>query len=556
MAHDVVIRGGSVIDGTGRSAFAADIAIDGDTITEISEGAAVEAPGTREVDATGHIVTPGFIDAHTHLDAQLGWDPLVTPVSWHGVTTALIGNCGVTFAPVRPGAAKTLADMMETVEDIPSELILNGLPWNWEGYGGYLDALEASAPAINIAGLVGHCAVRYYVMGARAVDEQPNECELAEMAELVGQSISEGAAGFSTSRIIGHRLPDGRDVPGTHAAHSELVQIAEGVKAAGGGLMQNVLNLSGDFEGELDLIRKQAETTGGRVLFSITAGRSDRSGQLFLDRIAAMRADGLDVNGVAIPRGSGFLAGLVNTLPWSHGAWGDFAKLDFSGRVAALDDATTYAQLIDDAKADASFVSKIPLFYLGDGDTPDYVFDDHNSLEAAAAENGEHRVEVFLRLSRETRGKALFLLHMFNPNMKAVADLISKGDVLPGLGDAGAHVGQVMDAGWCSFVLSHWVRNEKLFSVEEAVRRMTSAPARIMGATDRGRLEVGLRADVNVIDFEKVGERMPEYVHDFPGGAGRFVQRGRGYKATLCNGEFILENDENTGLRSGSILRN
>ena len=552
MSHDLVIRNGQLIDGTGAASFRGDLAIDGDTITQIGR---VDGSGRREIDAAGHAITPGFIDIHTHLDAQIGWDPYLTPLSWHGVTTALLGNCGVTFAPVRPNDAATLAAMMETVEDIPRGAILNGLSWNWEGYGGYLDAIEEKAPAINVAGLVGHCAVRYYVMGERAVDEQPTEKELAQMAEVVAQAIREGAVGFSTSRIIGHVLPDGRDVPGTHAKHSELLRIAEAVKGAGGGLMQNVLNLSGDFEGELELIRKQAQLTGGRVLFSITAGRSDGSGRLFTDRISAMRAEGLDVNGVAIPRGSGFLAGLVNTLPWSFGSWKDLAALDFADRVAALEDPARVKALVRDAKQDKSYFSKVPIYWLGDGETPNYIFDEESALQTFADRAGEHPAQTFLRMSRDSRGKALFVIRLFNPNLRAVGDLISKGDVLPGLGDAGAHVGQVMDSGWCSFVLSHWVREEGLFSVEEAVRRMTSAPGRIMGSTDRGHLAVGKKADVNVIDLERVAERMPEFVHDFPGGAGRFIQKARGYRATVCNGEIILEHDQLVGTRSGRVLR-
>lgn len=552
MAHDIVIRNGNLIDGTGGATYRGDLAIEGDTIVAVGR---VEGEGVEEIDAAGHAVTPGFIDIHTHLDAQVGWDPYLTPLSWHGVTTALLGNCGVTFAPVRPGDADTLANMMETVEDIPAKAILGGLPWNWEGYGGYLDALEGMSPAINVGGLVGHCAVRYYVMGERAVEEQPTEAELERMAQVVGDSIRAGAIGFSTSRIIGHVLPDGRDVPGTHAEHSELIRIAEAVKDAGGGLMQNVLNMSGDFEGELELIREEAEATGDRVLFSITAGRSDGSGQLFNDRVAAMRKDGLDVNGVAIPRGSGFLAGLVNTLPWSYGSWKELAVLDFEDRLARIKDDAFCERLVSDAKEDTGYFGRVPTYWLGDGDSPNYVFDEESELATFAKRAGEHPSETFLRMSRESEGRALFVLRLFNPNLRAVADLISKGDVLPGLGDAGAHVGQVMDAGWCSFVLSHWVREEGIFPVEEAVRRMTSAPARIMGCGDRGVLAAGMKADINIIDLERVGERMPEYVHDFPDGAGRFVQKGRGYRATLVNGRVILRDDEHVGERSGQVLR-
>lgn len=551
-AHDIVIRNGNLIDGSGGAPYRGDVAFDGDTITAVGQ---VEGKGAREIDAAGHAVTPGFVDIHTHLDAQIAWDPYLTPLSWHGVTTALMGNCGVTFAPVRPNDAETLANMMETVEDIPADAILKGLPWDWEGYGGYLDAIEKTNPVINVGGLVGHCAVRFYVMGDRAVDEQPTEEELAQMAAIVGQSISEGAIGFSTSRIIGHVLPDGRQVPGTYAAHEELVQIAEAVKGAGGGLMQNVLNLSGDFEGELELIRKQAETTGDRVLFSITAGRSDGSGRLYTDRIGAMREEGLDVNGVAIPRGSGFVSGLMATLPWKYGAWSELAALDFEGRLAAIKDPARFAKLVEDADADTGVFGKVPVYWLGDGQTPNYIFDEESDLKTLAERAGETRAAAYLRLCRDSGGEALFCLRLFNPNLRAVADLISLGDVLPGLGDAGAHVGQVMDAGWCSFVLSHWVREEGLFPVEEAVRRMTSAPARLMGCTDRGLLEVGKKADVNIIDLERVSERMPEFRNDFPGGAGRFVQRANGYRATFCNGEMILENDEHVGTRSGRVIR-
>jgi len=552
MAHDIVIRNGNLIDGSGAPLVRGDVAIDGDSITAIGK---VKGEGTREIDAAGHAVTPGFVDIHTHLDAQIGWDPYLTPISWHGVTTALLGNCGVTFAPVRPNDADTLANMMETVEDIPADAILNGLPWNWEGYGGYLDAIENTNPVLNVGGLVGHCAVRYYVMGDRAVDEQPTEAELAKMADVVGESISDGAIGFSTSRIIGHVLPDGRDVPGTHAHHDELVRMAQAVKGAGGGLMQNVLNLSGDFEGELELIRKEAEATGDRVLFSITAGRSDGSGKLFTDRIGKMRQDGLDVNGVAIPRGSGFVSGLMATLPWTKGAWAELAKKDFAARLEAIKDAATFKQLVEDAEGDTGVFAKVPTYWLGDGKAPNYVFDEQSELRAIAERAGESKAAAYLRLCRDSEGEALFTLRLFNPNLRAVADLISLGDVLPGLGDAGAHVGQVMDAGWCSFVLSHWVREEGLFKIEEAVRRMTSAPARIMGCEDRGLLAAGKKADINIIDLGRVSERMPEFRHDFPGGAGRFVQRADGYRTTICNGQVTLENDEHVGTRSGQVLR-
>ena len=234
MSHEIVVTGGTIVDGTGAEPFAADLAIDDGRITAIGS----DLGGGREViDARGLTVTPGFVDLHTHLDAQIGWDPDLTPVSWHGVTTALLGNCGVTFAPCKPADRELLAGMMETVEDIPRNAILTGLPWNWEDYGGYLNAIEKLKPGINVAGMVGHCAVRFYVMGERAVEEQATEAERRRMAELVGESIDRGAVGFSTNRYAPHKLPDGRSIPGTFADPIELVEIAKQV-APRGALMQ------------------------------------------------------------------------------------------------------------------------------------------------------------------------------------------------------------------------------------------------------------------------------------------------------------------------------
>ncbi|MDH3645128.1 MAG: amidohydrolase family protein, partial [Gammaproteobacteria bacterium] len=513
------------------------------------------ATAAREVDATGLTVTPGFVDLHTHLDAQIGWDPMLTPVSWHGVTTALLGNCGVTFAPCHEKDRPFLASMMETVEDIPREAILGGLPWNWEDYGGYLDALQGLNPAINVAGLVGHCAVRYYVMGERSIDEQSNAADKQRMAEVVANSVKAGAVGFSTSRFLGHVIPDGRHVPGTHADHDELVQIATAV-GKHGGLMQNVLNLGGDFEGEVELLAAEARASGDRVLFSNTAGKTHAWGEKLGARIDALRSEGLDINGISIPRGSGFITGLQAMLIWQGDTWGELSKQDLPARLNSVRNPEFAARLIAEADANPSRFDARQMFWLGAGDAPDYDFDDRESLQAMADANGEQPVETFLRISRESEGKALFTVRFFNQNTDALAALISTDWCMPGLGDAGAHVGQIMDAGWATFVMSHWARDAGLYSTGEAVRRITSVPARVVGLKDRGTLAPGMRADINVIDFERLHERMPEMVNDFPGGANRFIQRASGYKATVCNGQIILENDEHTGVRSGEVVRN
>ncbi len=551
MANDIVIKNGTIVDGTGKPPYIADIAVNGDKITEIGK---ISGRSLREIDAEGHLTTPGFIDTHTHMDAQIGWDPMLTPISWHGVTTALMGNCGVTFAPCKKADRKFLAEMMETVEDIPRDAILEGLSWDWEGYGGYLDALEKLNPAINVAGLVGHCAVRYYVMGERAIDDQPTSEEKIRMAEVVGESIQGGAVGFSTSRLRGHVIPDGRDVPGTHALPEEIELIAKEVGKYGG-LMQNVLNMTGDFEGEVALLEKQARASKSKVLFSNTAGRTESWAQKIGDQITAMRENGLDINGICIPRGSGFLTGLQASLIWKSNTWKQLAAMNVAERLDAINNPIFCEKLIADAKNEDLRYDTRQMFWLGSGESPNYTLDGSQSLQSLADKSNEEVAETFLRISRETRGKALFVIRFFNPNVEALAEFLAMDWVMPGLGDAGAHVGQIMDAGWATFTLSHWVRERSLYSIPEAIRRLTSAPARIIGTQDRGILKPGMKADINVIDFSNLNEQMPEMVHDFPGGAGRFIQRARGYKATICNGSIILEDDYHTGERPGSIIR-
>lgn len=549
MTHDIVIRNGTLVDGSGGDLASGDLAIDDGHISAIGD---VPGKGSDEIDATGQLVTPGFVDLHTHLDAQIGWDPMLTPISWQGVTSALLGNCGVTFAPCKPEDRELIAAMMETVEDIPREAILSGLPWSWEHYGQYLDTLETLKPAINVGGLVGHCAVRYYVMGDRSAGDQPTAEEQAEIARIAGQAVKDGAIGFSTNRFLGHYMPDGRHVPGTHAHHEEVEAIAKEVGAAGG-LMQNVLNLGGDFEGEAALLRKEALASGGRVLFSITAGAKDTSGNRVRHMLDEMQADGLDISSISVPRATGGITGLQCGLPWRSGGWQELAAMEFGARLQAISDASMVQRLVADAENGDATVPATEIYWMGDGAQPEHA--NAPSLAQLAEAAIESPAETFLRLSRDSGGKTLFTMRYFNKNLTALANLISSERCFPGLGDAGAHVGQVMDGGWATFVMTHWCRDSGLYDIPEAVRRITSGPARIMGLSDRGTLAVGKRADVNVFDLDGLHEHMPEIVHDFPHGASRFIQRASGYKATVCNGKVILRDDELTGERAGIVLR-
>jgi N-acyl-D-aspartate/D-glutamate deacylase len=546
--HDVVIRGGLVVDGLGGPASHADLAIDGGTISAV--GGTV-GRGRREVDADGRLVVPGFVDLHTHLDGQVAWDPDLTPCSRHGITSVLLGNCGMSFAPVRPDGPAFLAEVMEAVEDIPRDILLGELPWDWEAYDGYLAWVERRRPALNVAGLVGHCAVRAYVMGERAFEGPATAPEIAAMAEVVGASLAGGAFGFSTSRYLRHVAPDGRPVPGTHAGRDELVAIAAAMGAQGGGLFQNVLDYGVPWPELLDLLRAEAAACG-RALFSVGVADDAEAGAHMAADLARL-AGSADVTAMCMPRPSGALSGLDGMLPYRHGAWRELDDADFPTRVSMVADPTMRARLEHDARVgDPS----IPLHWyrpLGAGPVPDYL--GQPDLVTMASAHDEHPGATWLRVAAETGGAAWWSVELFNRSVPGLFELLTCDRVLPGLGDAGAHVGQVMDAGWTTFLLSYWVRDAGHLPLEPTVARMTSQPAAILGLDRRGRIAPGCAADVNVIDLDELSLRMPRMVRDLPGGAKRFVQHASGFVATLVNGTVILEDDELTGARPGHTLR-
>ncbi|HEY5647329.1 MAG TPA: amidohydrolase family protein, partial [Pseudomonadales bacterium] len=466
-------------------------------------------------------------------------------VSWHGVTTALIGNCGMTFAPCRPSDRPLLAGMMETVEDIPKEAILGGLAWDWEQYPEYLDSIERLGTAVNVAGLIGHAAVRYYVMGERSFDSQATEEELEEMARIVAIAVEQGAFGFSTNRFEPHVAPDGRSIPGTFADVRELERITE-VVAPRGGLMQLV---GADF----DCLRAVGDKPNARVLFSYGQSGVPGAGREAAKRLDAL-CEGRDVTAISHVRGSGYMFGLQAGLPFRGHAWRELYEKDLNGRLAAIRDPAFAARLVEEARLpDCARVVVNDVYFLGAGATPDYT--NTVSLTETADAAGEHWAETFLRLSSESDGRGLFLYRMFSKDIDEQADLFKSSHIYPGLGDAGAHVAQVMDAGWSSFLLSYWTRERGEFSLPDVIQKMTSGPARVVGLTDRGTLAVGQRADLNVFDLNTVGERQPELVHDFPNEAPRFIQKSNGFKATIVNGVVSLLDGELTGQRAGHILR-
>jgi len=551
MTHDILIKGGRVVDGTGSSAKYADVAIKDGIIVEIGK---TDGQAEQEIDAEGQTVTPGFVDIHTHLDAQIGWDHELKPVSHHGVTSVLMGNCGVTFAPCKPEDRELIAHMMQTVEDIPKEAILGGLPWDWEDYGGYLNSIEKFDLGINVAGMVGHTAVRYYVMGERSVEELASDEEIKKMAEIVGESMDGGAVGFSTNRYPPHVGPDGRSIPGTYAEAKELLEIAK-VVGEKRGLMQNVLDFGGQPEFSVKLLKDLASTTRDRILFSMGTGPDLESGKRVRGLLKELCSEGGDITAISQPRSSGFMFGLQSGLPFAGETWDKIRAMDLKGRLAAIRDQETRNKLIDEASGSKEILPYNLVFWLGDEETPDYAAGAEKCVAEMSKERGIHPSELFLNLSDESDGKTLFNYRMFNQNLEAAGEMFLSDRIFPGLGDAGAHVSQICDAGWATFVLSHWVRKTGLYSLEEGVRRITSAPARIIGLKDRGILEVGKKADVNVFDADSVAELQPEIAHDFPGGAPRYVQGSKGYKATVVNGQINFIDGELTGAANGVVLR-
>jgi len=555
VAHDLIIRNGTIVDGTGREGYVADIAIDGDRISAIGNLAGEVA--TREIDATGQIVSPGFIDLHTHLDAQVGWDPYMTSSSWHGVTTVLMGNCGVTFAPVRPENREFLAEMMESVEDIPRDAILDGLPWDWETYPEYLDSVERMEPALNIVGMVGHCAVRYHVMGDRSLSDEPaTPEELNAMRNIAEESIAGGAVGFSTSRILLHVVPDGRYVPGTLAPIDEYLAVADGMNAAGGGLFQAVNDFATRGGLEFTLLKEMAQSCGD-VLFSGGVGNSGRGGlDVFGGFLENENSKHGNITLASMTRPSGSLCGLAQIAPVKGKQWRQLMQLPtIADRVAALKDPATRALLVEEGKEKGMWYDPNFIHPLGVGASPDYHEEGGMSVADHAAALGVHPVDFVIDRLIESDGQELFNTWFFNRATDAMGDLLSLPNVYPGLADTGAHAGQICDADASTHYLTYWHRTRNKVALAEAVRKLTSFPAAVLGLKERGTLAVGQFADINVFDIDQLASEHPTYANDFPGGKGRLMVKSRGYAATLVNGKIVTEQGKHSGARPGRVIR-
>jgi N-acyl-D-amino-acid deacylase len=561
--HDLVIRGGTVVDGTGAARRVADIAVDAATITQVGPGI---GPGRREIDATGLLVTPGFVDVHTHYDGQATWDPYLTPSSWHGVTTVIFGNCGVGFAPVRPGASPYLINLMEGVEDIPGTALAEGVKFNWESFPEYMNALGAAPKVVDIGAQVPHGALRFYVMGERGADHAtiPTDGEIAQMGDLLEDSLKAGALGFTTSRTVKHRAKDGRPTPSLSAREPELLGLAAAMKRAGRG----VIEVNSDFgPGEFEVLRNAAEVSGRPL--SLLLLQVNNAPELWREtraQIHAARQDGVDIHGQVGCRPIGMMMGLETSVhPFSsHPAWTAMSDLTPAERFERLQrDPELRRALVEQRPTDKHTLwieSALPMTYVAD-DSYDYEPATSDSIAARAKVEGRNPWAYALEAMMARQGKAL-LSHTFENytegSLEVIREMLLDEATIMGLGDGGAHVCIISDSSSPTFLLTHWARDRKRgpgLPLEFLVRKQTRDSAFAYGLRDRGVLAEGYKADINIIDFDRLRVLRPEVVYDLPAGGKRLVQRAQGYRHIFVSGKETVRDDEHTGELPGKLLR-
>jgi N-acyl-D-amino-acid deacylase len=576
---DLIIRGGLIVDGTGSDPFEGDVGITGSTITGLGR---LTGSAERSIEASGRIVTPGFVDIHTHYDGQATWESSLEPSPAHGVTTAVMGNCGVGFAPCREEDRDRLVQVMEGVEDIPEIVMTEGIPWQWETYGEFLDFVGRRKYDIDCASYLPHAAMRVYVMGDRATaGEEGISEDLERMAALVEEAVSAGAIGVSTSRNLFHRDSAGELAPHVKSGQAELNALAMGLRAAGRGVFQIVPNLLDQTQGSASgpsevlrsgvaLLRGLAESSGRPVHFSLTDNKKAPQEHLeILKLVQAMTDDGLDVHAQVLPRPFGVLAGLdLSVHPFRyHPSYQPLSDLPLAEKVRALRLPEMRARLLSE-EPDERFGKPLQLMLASRaldsyrlGDPPRYDLDPSASLVHEAARRGVSTWELALDWLLERDGGQVLLVPMGNhskPNLAAVSEMLADRNTLIGLGDGGAHYGLLCDSSFPTTTLAYWARDRQghdRLKVQDAVRYLSRRNAEAIGLTDRGLLAPGMKADLNVIDFDALRLLPPSVRFDLPGGGRRVVQFAHGFDATVVSGEVIRDHDQSTGARPGRLVR-
>ena len=559
---DLIIRGGTVIDGSGGTPVEADVAVDAGVIVAVGR---VSARGTEEIDARGKIVTPGFIDPHSHYDAQAAWSSHLTPSSWHGVTTTLMGNCGVGFAPCEPANRGMLVKLMEGVEDIPEPVLIEGLPWNWRGFPEYLDVLEARPYDMDIAAQVPHAALRVHVMGQRGMDREPaTAADAQEMARLAAEGIRAGALGFSTSRTINHKTKAGAHVPTLNADEAELTAIARALHDIGAGWLQVISDFD-DAEPEFAMLRRLAAQAGRPMAITILQRDSKpEEWRRITGWIAEANRSGLPMLGQVLTRPTGIILGFeISQNPFlGRPSYETIAALPYAEKLAALRDPGLKARILSEECRDETLRRRVSrwdrIFPMQD--PPDYEPTPEDSIAARAARMGRDPAGLAYDLLLENNGKTLLYRPLSNytyGTLDTVHDMLAHDATIVGLGDGGAHVGILSDASAISTMLTHWTRDRTgpRFPLPWAVKRISRDSALAIGLHDRGLVATGYKADLNVIDYARLRVRAPEVVYDLPAGGRRLIQRADGYEATILSGVPVHREGQATGALPGRLVR-
>ncbi len=572
-AYDLVIRGGTVVDGTGAPRFDADVAVKDGWIAAVGR---VSAAGAEEIDARGQIVTPGFVDIHTHYDGQATWDGRMQPSSWHGVTTVVMGNCGVGFAPCKPADHDRLIQLMEGVEDIPFPVLSEGLPWNWESYPEYLDGLASRRFDVDIASQLPHAALRVFVMGERGVNREPaTEADIQAMAAISRRAMDAGAIGFGTSRTLNHRSSDGSPIATLTAGEDELTGIALGMAAANNGTGRGVLQVVSDFndpEEEFAMLRRIVQRSGRPLSFSLLQSpRHPEQWRYMLEQMSAAKAAGLQIRAQVATRPVGVLFGLELTAnPFStYPSYRAIKDLPLSERVARLRDPEFRAGLMAEEPDSGRAPGLSParawerIFPMGD-DNPDYEPTADTSIAAIAAARGVDPRQVALEHMLDGKpgdGRGMLYLPLLNyaqNTLDPAYQMLQHDCVVPGLSDGGAHVGMICDGSFPTTNIIHWTRDRTRgpkLSLEHMVKGQCRDTAETVGLYDRGVIRAGYRADLNVIDYDRLTLKAPSVAYDLPTGGRRLIQRAEGYTATIVAGQVTYRDGTPTDALPGRLLR-